>query len=299
MTSRQLEYFLAVARELNFTKAAESMYVSQTAVTQQIKVLEEQLGVNLFERTKRTVTLTPAGKVFQSEAIGIMNRMNMAAQRTREISNGFAGSLTVGFTVGIGNTNISERIQAFNQEYPNIAMKFYNLSPSMLLKQLKEGSVDLAFMPMFEEEYYQGIEYQYVAKDKMVVVLPTNHHLAQNPSIHWTDLKDERLIMAATTNSEVGEDKKILENMRRMGVKPNIVANIEDVETIFFMISANMGLTILPAYMAAPIATRGRMTFVPLSEAENQIPIIAGWMPKQNNPSLDIILPFLEKRETI
>ena len=88
MNSRQLEYFLAVAHELNFTKAAESMYVSQTAVTQQIKALEEQLGVSLFERTKKKVVLTPAGKVFLQEASSILNRIDTAVERTREASSG-------------------------------------------------------------------------------------------------------------------------------------------------------------------------------------------------------------------
>ena len=77
MNSRQLEYFLAVAHELNFTKAAESMYVSQTAVTQQIKALEEQLGVSLFERTKKKVVLTPAGNVFLQEATLLLKRISV------------------------------------------------------------------------------------------------------------------------------------------------------------------------------------------------------------------------------
>ena len=84
MNSRQLEYFLAVAHELNFTKAAESMYVSQTAVTQQIKALEEQLGVSLFERTKKKVVLTPAGKVFLQEASSILNESIRRWSGTRE-----------------------------------------------------------------------------------------------------------------------------------------------------------------------------------------------------------------------
>ena len=157
MNSRQLEYFLAVAHELNFTKAAESMYVSQTAVTQQIKALEEQLGVSLFERTKKKVVLTPAGKVFLQEASSILNRIDTAVERTREASSGVIGSLEIGFSVGIGNTGLAEKIQAFNEKYPNIAMKFTNQSPSMLLKMLKNGDLDLVLMPMFEERYYQNV----------------------------------------------------------------------------------------------------------------------------------------------
>ncbi len=295
MNRRQLEYFLAVARELNFTKAAESLYVSQTAVTQQIRVLEEQLGVQLFARTRRKVELTPAGKVFQSEAMGIMNRMDAAIQRTREASSGFVGSLNIGFTIGIGNTKISDRIQAFNRKYPNIVMRFKNLSPSVLLRQLKEGELDLALMPMFQEKYYAGICFRTVMRDHYVAILPRNHVLAQNQFLTWKDLKDEPLILAATPGSEIGEDLDIIESFIQSGLQPNVADHIEDVETIMFMISANLGVTILPAYMAIPAASRGKIVTIPIGMSKDQVDIIAAWMPEQENPSLEKILPFLDE----
>lgn len=294
MNSRQLEYFLAVAKELNFTKAAEAMFVSQTAVTQQIKVLEEQLGVRLFERTKRKVALTPAGKVFQDEAAGILSRMDIAMQRTREVSSGFTGSLNIGFTLGVGNTEVSERIQAFHQKYPNISMKFKNSSPSMLMKMLKAGEVDLVLMPMFDEASYEGIAYRKIAWDNLIAVLPKNHILAQKQYITWKDLKDEPLILASSPENEIGEGKMILEKFLQRGYTPRVLESIEDVETIFFMITVNMGVTILPAYLTTPVYTRGRMAAVPFGGVTDQVDIIAGWMPDKENPSLERILPFLE-----
>ncbi|MCD8110548.1 MAG: LysR family transcriptional regulator [Clostridiales bacterium] len=295
MNRRQLEYFLAVARELNFTKAAESLYVSQTAVTQQIRVLEEQLGVQLFTRTRRRVELTPAGRVFQREAMGIMNRMDAAVQRTREASSGFVGSLNIGFTIGIGNTEISDRMQAFNRKYPNIVIRFKSLSPSVLLRQLKEGELDLALMPMFQEKYYAGICFRRVVRDHYVAILPRNHVLAQNQFLTWKDLKEEPLILAATPGSEIGEDLDIIESFIQNGLQPNVADHIEDVETIMFMISANMGITILPAYMAIPAASRGKIVTIPIGMSKDQVDIIAAWTPEKENPSLEKILPFLEE----
>ena len=278
MNSRQLEYFLAVAHELNFTKAAESMYVSQTAVTQQIKALEEQLGVSLFERTKKKVVLTPAGKVFLQEASSILNRIDTAVERTREASSGVIGSLEIGFSVGIGNTGLAEKIQAFNEKYPNIAMKFTNQSPSMLLKMLKNGDLDLVLMPMS-------------------AVFPRTHVLAQKPYVTRADLKDENLILACTPESEIGEDKRIIETFWKRGYHPNVVAKIEDVETILLMLSANMGVTILPSYLSIPLQSRGRLVSVPFGGPEDTIDIIAAWMPQTENPSLEKILPFLEENQ--
>lgn len=293
MNSRQLTYFLAVARELNFTKAAESLYVSQTAVTQQIKVLEDQLGVHLFSRTKRKVTLTPAGKVFLEEALGVLNRMEMAVERTRAVSSGFTGTLKIGFTAGIGNTEISERIQAFHQTFPNIAMRFVSLSPSMLLKQLKKGELDLVLMPLFAESFYRDIQYKRLAWDRMMLVLPHNHVLAQKKYVTWSEIREEKLIMPSTPNSEIGEDQKIIESFLRIGCQPNVVDHIEDVETIFFMVSANMGITILPAYLVEPMSARGRLVSVPFSDTDAQMDLIAGWIEEKANPSLEKILPFL------
>ena len=297
MNSRQLEYFLAVAHELNFTKAAESMYVSQTAVTQQIKALEEQLGVSLFERTKKKVVLTPAGKVFLQEASSILNRIDTAVERTKEASSGVIGSLEIGFSVGIGNTGLAEKIQAFNEKYPNIAMKFTNQSPSMLLKMLKNGDLDLVLMPMFEERYYQNVEVRRLSTERMSAVFPRTHVLAQKPYVTRADLKDENLILACTPESEIGEDKRIIETFWKLGYHPNVVAKIEDVETILLMLSANMGVTILPSYLSIPLQSRGRLVSVPFGGPEDTIDIIAAWMPQTENPSLEKILPFLEENQ--
>lgn len=296
MNSRQLEYFLAVAKNLNFTKAAEQMYVSQTAVTQQIKALEEQLGVSLFERTKKKVILTPAGKVFQKEAARVLARMDIAVERTRQASSGFMGTLDIGFSVGVGNTRLAEDIQRFNQEYPNIVMNFRNASPSELLKFLKAEDLDMVLMPIFDEAYFEGVNFQKVAGSTMIAVMPRTHILTQKQHITRKDIKDENLILACTPDSEIGEDRRIIESFWRLGYHPNVVAKIEDIETIFLMISVNMGVTILPAYLSIPMVSRGRLVAIPFGGADDRIDIVAAWMPGHKNPSLEKILPFLKER---
>lgn len=295
MNSRQLEYFLAVARELNFTRAAESMYVSQTAVTQQIKALEANLGVSLFERTKKKVELTPAGKVFQTEARRILARIDTAVERTRQASSGFIGTLDIGFSVGIGNTGIADSIQAFNQKYPNIVMNFRSQSPSELMKSLKSGELDLVMMPMFDEKYFHDVRYKKVAWDNLIAVFPSSHILAQKQYVTRKDMKDEKLILACTPDSEMGEDRIILEAFWKLGYHPNVVAKIEDVETIFLMLSANMGVTILPGYLSIPLMNRGKLATATFGGGDDIIDIVVAWMPGQDNPSLEKILPYLGK----
>ena len=207
------------------------------------------------------------------------------------------GSLEIGFSVGIGNTGLAEKIQAFNEKYPNIAMKFTNQSPSMLLKMLKNGDLDLVLMPMFEERYYQNVEVRRLSTERMSAVFPRTHVLAQKPYVTRADLKDENLILACTPESEIGEDKRIIETFWKRGYHPNVVAKIEDVETILLMLSANMGVTILPSYLSIPLQSRGRLVSVPFGGPEDTIDIIAAWMPQTENPSLEKILPFLEENQ--
>lgn len=228
----------------------------------------------------------------------MLKRMQTAIKRTREASSGFIGSLDIGFSIGIGNTGMAEKIQAFNEKYPNIAMKFVNQSPSMLLKSLKKGELDLVLMPMFEERYYKDVVVRKIGEDRMNAVFPRTHILAQKQYVTRRDLKDENLILPCTPDSEIGEDKKIIEKFWKCGYHPNVVAKIEDVETILLMLSANMGVSILPAYMTIPMQTRGRLAAVPFGGPEDTIEIIAAWRPDADNPSLEKILPFLETTQS-
>lgn len=298
MNSRQLEYFLAVAKELNFTRAAEKMYVSQTAVTQQIHALEEQLGVTLFDRTKRKVSLTPAGKVFYGEALALLKRMELAKERTREVSSGFTGNLVIGFTVGMGNTKAADRIQDFNSKYPNISLRFLAESPAHLLEKLKTGEVDVGFLPLLQENGYDGICCKKICWSGFIAVLPAHHHLANEKTLTWSQLADEELILAATPHTDTGRDTNVESGFRNHGIIPRVVDRIEDVETIFLMVSVHMGITVLPAYFHIPMDARGRLVAVPFGEAQDGVDLIAGWKEDSKNPSLEKILPILQGEET-
>ena len=123
-------------------------------------------------------------------------------------------------------------------------------------------------MPMFEERYYQNVEVRRLSTERMSAVFPRTHVLAQKPYVTRADLKDENLILACTPESEIGEDKRIIETFWKRGYHPNVVAKIEDVETILLMLSANMGVTILPSYLSIPLQSRGRLVSVPFGEPE-------------------------------
>ena len=125
MNINQLKYFVAVAEQRSFTKAAPQYYLSHTAVTQQVRALEESLGVQLLDRNSRPVSLTPAGAVFLKEAKAILVRMDTAVSRAKDASTGVVGSLRIGYTKGYERSTLSDKLRAFHRDHPNILLTCY------------------------------------------------------------------------------------------------------------------------------------------------------------------------------
>ena len=120
MTVQQLKYFLDAAKSLNFTKTGEAFFISQSAVTQQIHNLEQELGVKLFVRRSRRLALTDAGRVFMGEAQGILARTEDAVERVRAVQNGKSGTLDVGYLKGIEMSRFPKSVQSFHEKYPGV-----------------------------------------------------------------------------------------------------------------------------------------------------------------------------------
>ncbi len=259
MNTRQIEYFLAVAEELSFTKAAEKMYVSQTAVTHQIRSLEEQMGVQLFSRTKKKVELAPAGALFMIEGRQILEHIDNAFIHARDVSEGMSGALEIGFANYASNI-LANSLQEFHSRYPNIKLHFKSYSPSVLLDRLRLGELDLIFSPIFDPAIYEGCFIQEVSRVSLIAVLPSSHPLAGKHYLTKKDLSDQSLILACTPDSKIGEDRKIIDSFLKAGYHPEIVDRIEDIETILLMVAVQMGISILPSYITLPVSNdrRGR-----------------------------------------
>ena len=294
MNTRQIEYFLAVAEELSFTKAAEKMYVSQTAVTQQIRALEEQMGVQLFSRTKKKVELTPAGELFMIEGRQILEHIENAFTHVRDASAGMTGGLEIGFANYASNI-LANSLQEFHSRYPNIKLHFKSYNPSVLLDRLRLGELDLIFSPIFEPSVYQGCLLQEVSRVSLIAVLPSSHPLAGKHYLTKKDLADQRLILACTPDSKIGEDRKIIDSFVTAGFHPDIVDRIEDIETVLLMVAVQMGVSILPSYITLPVSNDRRIVAIPY-EPDVRVNYSAICMEDNQNPALDIMTQFLKER---
>ena len=294
MNTKQIEYFLAVADELSFTRAAEKLYVSQTAVTQQIQALEDLMGVKLLNRTKKKVELTPAGEIFRIEGRQILENIEDAFAHARTISDGTTGGLEVGFSNYAGNI-LGNSLQEFRDTYPNIRIHFKSYNPSVLHDRLRAGELDLIFSPVFDRDVYEGCYLQEIERISLMAVLPIKHRLAHKHHLTRRDLVQEDLILACTPDSKIGEDRTIIDSFLETGHQPHIVDKVEDIETVLLMVNVNMGISIVPSYITLPVSNNRRIVAIPY-EPDLLTSYAAICLEENENPALNRMKLFLQDR---
>lgn len=289
MNIQQLEYFLAVAKFLNFTRAAEKYYISQTAITQQIKSLEEQLGVKLFNRTKRHVELTQAGIVFIEEAKNIINVMKEAVNRTQATATGFLGDLNVGFIKGYEHSTFPEKIIFFKSFNKNINLSLKRKDPIPLYENLEQNKYDIVFNFDFAGDNYPNFEKRFIERIPLVAVLYKDHPLAHRKFLLREELKDESFVLNRINSLKNDGTEKILDNYIKSGFFPNIVYKSSDIETMLIMIATGAGISILPEYTKQMLNSLSNLVFIPLLGQNEYIDIFAFW----KKGSKDIIIEKL------
>lgn len=286
MNLQQLEYFLALAKLLNFTRVAEKYYISQTAITQQIKSLEEQLGVKLFNRTKRYVELTLAGRVFVKEAQAIIDRTNEAIAKTQAADIGFYGAINIGVIKGYEYSTFPKQVQKFRKENPTIALFLKRDDPIILYEELERDKYDVIFNFDFNSKNYFRFEKRLIEKIPLIAVLYKGHPLASRKSLFREELKREKFIVNKINYLKNDGSERILDKYIKSGFIPNIVYESADIETILIMISTGMGISILPEYVISIFKENLDLVYVPLTGNDEFVEIYAFWKKENNNPAL-------------
>lgn len=279
MNTNQLRYFVAAAESQSFTKAAEQYYISQTAVTQQIRALEELLGVSLFDRGSRPITLTPAGVTFLADARVILERMDNAVNRVQEASVGMVGNLRVGFTKGYERSGLSNTLRKFHTEYPNVLIACYRRNTDFLAQGLLKDDYDIIFTwDSTELVKNEAVECHLIEKSPLVVAVYGSHPFAQRASLSRKELRKEPILfMTPSSTGESVGDMRFYELYEEAGYQPNILFRSNDVESLLMMIAAEEGISILPAYVTQKLVNAENLVFVPLVGKDEVVEIIAAW----------------------
>lgn len=279
MNINQLKYFVAVAEQRSFTKAANQYYLSQTAVTQQVRALEETLGVQLLDRNSRPISLTPAGAVFLTEAKAILERMNTAVSRARDASTGLVGSLRIGYTKGYERSDLSNKLRDFHRAYPNVLFTCFRCDTDMLAAGLLNGEYDLIFTwDSTNIRQEAQVETRLVERARLVVALYSSHPFAHRGTLQRTELKNETILFMtpSSTGSSFG-DAYFMQLYQRAGYQPNILLRSNDVESLLMMVAAEEGISIVPDYCTAKLDDAENLVFIPLVGDEEVEDILAVW----------------------
>lgn len=302
MNLRQLEYFVSVAETLSFTKTAEKFFISQTAVTQQIKALESQMDVKLLKRTKRHVALTPAGNVFLPEAKAILNRMADAVAKAKKADTGITGNLNLGIVEGYDNPEFPNILRSFRAGYPNISLIIKEGGAGELYTSLLNHTLDIAVNVRFSYSKLEekDISYQAINKYNLIVMLPATHPLTYCNSLRLSDLRKESFIFTSIGDPEdsFGQYESTMAHFIRSGFTPNIVQNSTSFNTTALMVAANIGIAILPSYALASSRNLRNVVTIPLDKDSDIFEVVAAWHKENHNPTIDKFLSYVPVMNT-
>jgi DNA-binding transcriptional LysR family regulator len=244
MELRHLRYFLAVAEELHFGRAAERIHIAQPPLSQQIKQLETEIGVQLFRRTKRSVELTEAGKVFQREAYAVLERLDKGILKAQQADRGEAGWLGIGFLSSINYDVLPNVIRCFRAQYPNIELFLQEMPDAEQKQALLEKRIHVGFtrFPITDKE----LSCEVVLRESLVVALPQTHRFAARKTLRFADLAEEPFIVFSR-NMPSAYTEYLLRLCAEAGFQPRVVQSVGEMQTALGLVAAEIGITLVPA----------------------------------------------------
>ncbi|MDG1643557.1 LysR family transcriptional regulator [Klebsiella huaxiensis] len=242
---RHLRYFIAVAEELHFGHAAARLNISQPPLSQQIQILEQQIGARLFARTNRSVSLTEAGKQFLADSRQILTQVDEAAARAARLHHGETGELRIGFTSSAPFIKaVSDTLSTFRRRYPDVHIQTRETNTREQIVPLNEGTLDLGLMR--NTQLPDTLAWERVLREPLLAMVPRDHPLANQPSVSLRELAREPFVFF-DPHVGTGLYDDILGLMRRYGLTPVITQEVGEAMTIIGLVAAGLGVSILPA----------------------------------------------------
>jgi DNA-binding transcriptional LysR family regulator len=245
MELRQILSFLSVAETLHFGRTAELIHLSQPALSLQIRALEEEVGVRLFERNRRKTTLTAAGLTFRDDAARVVSQLDQAIRRARLAADGKLGLLRIGFISTAGNEIVPNLVRRFRESSPEVVFSLLNILTADQIQMLSAGSLDIGFirLPIGEHPELEVVE---VHREPFVVVTPLSHKLATRKRVALHELSGQDFVMYERSYAP-GFHDLIFGMLRDAGVIPNVCQTAGQMPTLISLVDSGMGISILPA----------------------------------------------------
>jgi DNA-binding transcriptional LysR family regulator len=264
---RLVEYFVAVAEELHFGRAAERLHIAQPSLSQQIRRLEAQLGVSLLERNSRNVHLTPAGTALLHEGRKTLSQAQHAIRTTRAAG---APRLTVGFYGSAASELLPDVLRAFGERLPSVDVCVRELLLGSI-DEILDGSVNVAFTRLLPGQ--TELEVEVLAQEPRLAALANTHPCAARHSLKLADLRDESFIINPASKQD-GTPERWLAEQRRHGLPGRVAAKATSLQEILALVAAGRGVCLLPSAVAHHFPRAG-VTYVPITDADPAVVSLA------------------------
>jgi DNA-binding transcriptional LysR family regulator len=293
MELRHLRYFVVTAEELHFTRAAQRIGIAQPPLTFQIKSLERELGVQLFDRLPGHVRLTKAGEVFLEEARIILDRVAKATLRCQLTARGLVGSMGAGFTESASFTpEVTWMLNQYRALYPHVELTLEENKTAPLMQSLRQGRIDVAFvrLPIGRDE---DVDFRMISTEPLVVAVPKSHRYAGRKTLRLVDLADELFVMYPRA-SRMGISDQIVTACEQVGFSPKVVQNAPQLSSTINLVAGSLGIAVVPACMKTSRADQVR--YIALRESTLIASLGIAWRTKGVSPAVQNMLDLIPAR---
>jgi len=287
MELRHIRYFLAVAEEMNFTRAAEKLAIAQPPLSRQIQDLEEELGTRLFVRSSHHLELTEAGEIFRQYGLRIIELSEKSIEDIREMDGGLQGTIYFSTVEGHGPHILADWISGFKKEHPNVQYNLWNGNTDDIIMRIKKGLCDLALiMEPFDPE---GLDTYPIYKEPWVAMIPNNHPLAklEGNSVELKDIVEYDLLIP----SRHTRLREVEEWFSFLGKKPKIRCYIANTLSAYELTQKGVGIAIYPA-SASDIISTDSICIKEIGEGQNTVSYVLAW--NRERPMSNSAKVFLE-----
>ncbi|RYD84651.1 MAG: LysR family transcriptional regulator [Verrucomicrobiaceae bacterium] len=279
MDLRLLRYFQAVAEELSFSRAAERLRVAQPALSRAVQELEADLGTVLFDRNRRSVRLTSAGKVLLKEASILFERWAEATQRVRRTGTGEEGELRLGYIGPPTEPFLGRLLREYRQRYPRVSLHLEERTPERVWEMVAKGRLSAALTRPVSTAKPLGLKTVLLRDERLGAVFPAAHPLAERRSITWKNLADEPLIVLARREG-VGLHDAVLDGCRQAGFLPRVAHTPSLIGTVLTYVEAGEGVGVATEGIVTPSR---QLRFV-LLKPTMSVPLVLVWHEDEDTP---------------
>jgi DNA-binding transcriptional LysR family regulator len=274
MELRHLRYFVAVAEAENVSRAALKLHVSQPGVSRQIRDLEDEIGVQLFERSAKSVRLTAVGGVFLAEARAVLQRTDEAVAKARAVAGGIAGAINIGYAPSLTVQILPPALRKFQAQYPQVRAVLHDLSTEEMLAQLGEGKLQLALTVQPPARMLRGFRFEELARYGLRVAVAPQHELAKSKAISLEQVVREPLI--AYSRKDYPEYHTMLEKLfAPAGRQPRLAGEHDSVTSLIAAVESGHGFALVPECLACMVGAR--LKLIPLKHSQPPIVVGAVW----------------------